>query len=59
MSADSENTVNGYLAADHDRLDGLLGEASEQVLSVGSSSTVPGVTAAGIRPRAVAVNEPL
>ena len=32
-----------------------FGELSEQVLSVGSSATVPGVTAAGINPRAVAV----
>ena len=33
-----------------------FGDVSEQVLSVGSSATVPAVTAAGTRPRAVAVN---
>ena len=35
-----------------------FGESSEQVLSVGSSATVPGDTAAGTSPRAVAVNGP-
>lgn len=31
MSLDPENTVHGYLAADHDRLDALLAEACAQV----------------------------
>ena len=35
------------------------GEVSAQVLSVGSSATVPPMIAAGMRPRAVAVNNPL
>ena len=58
-ASNSENRAYVVPAGTATGISWALGESSEQVLSVGSSATVPGVTAAGTSPRAVAVNGPV
>src|SRR5512143_2255667 len=57
-ASNSENRAYVVPAGTTTGIRTALGDVNEHVLLVGSSSTVPAVMAAGIRPRAVAVKAP-